>query len=99
MLTLNSQGGELAAEVAPAGSILATFDYSPVVLRAIRSGRIEFAVDQQPYLQGYLPIVFLAERARYGLFPAQGRVVPTGPSFITRANATQAERLSLLGIR
>ena len=99
VLTLNSQGGELAAEVAPAGAILATFDYSPQVLRAIRSGRTEFAVDQQPYLQGYLPIVFLAERARYGLFPAQGEVVPTGPNFITASNAAQAERLSLQGIR
>ena len=76
-----------------------TFDYSPAVLRAVRTGRMEFAVDQQPYLQGYLPVVFLAERARYGLFPAQGEVVPTGPSFITAADAAQAERLSLLGIR
>ena len=99
VLTLNSQGGELAAEVAPAGSILGTFDYSPVVLRAIRSGRIEFAVDQQPYLQGYLPIIFLTERARYGLFPAQGEVIPTGPSFVTRANAAQAVRLTQRGIR
>ena len=99
VLTLNNQGGELAADAAPVGSILATFDYSPKVLREIRSGRIEFAVDQQPYLQGYLPIVFLAERARYGLFPAQGDVVATGPNFVTAENAEQAERLSEQGIR
>ena len=84
---------------APVGATLATFDYSPAVLRAVRTGRMEFAVDQQPYLQGYLPVVFLSERARYGLFPAQGEVVPTGPSFITAAEAEQVERLSLLGIR
>ncbi len=99
MLTLNNQGGEMAAEVAPAGSVLGTFDYSPKVLRAVRTGRMEFAVDQQPYLQGYLPVVFLAERARYGLFPAQGDVVATGPNFVTAANAEQAERLSEQGIR
>jgi len=99
VLTLSSQPAEFATEVVPAGSIIGTFDYSPAVLRAVRTGRIEFAVDQQPYLQGYLPVVFLAERARYGLFPAQGEVVPTGPNFITAANAAQAERLSLLGIR
>ena len=99
VLMLNSQGGELAEEVAPAGSILATFDYSPKVLRAIRSGRIEFAVDQQPYLQGYLPIVFLTELARHGLFPAQGDVIATGPNFVTAENAEQAERLSEQGIR
>ncbi len=99
VLTLNNQGGEMAAEVAPAGSVLGTFDYSPKVLRAVRTGRMEFAVDQQPYLQGYLPVVFLAERARYGLFPAQGDVVATGPNFVTAANAEQTERLSEQGIR
>ena len=99
VLTLNSQGGELATEVAPAGSILATFDYTPKLLRAIRSGRVEFAVDQQPYLQGYLPIVFLTELARYGIFPAQGDVIATGPNFVTSQNAEQAERLSEQGIR
>jgi len=99
LLTLGLDAAELAIEVAPVGATLGTFDYSPTVLRAVRAGRIEFAVDQQPYLQGYLPVVFLAERARYGLFPAQGEVVPTGPNFITSANAAQAERLSLQGIR
>ena len=99
VLTLGLDAAELAIEVAPVGATLGTFDYSPAVLRAVRTGRMEFAVDQQPYLQGYLPVVFLAERARYGLFPAQGEVVPTGPSFITSENAAQAERLSLLGIR
>jgi simple sugar transport system substrate-binding protein len=99
MLTLNITSGEIAAEAVPRDVRLATFDYSPTVLAQVRSGRIAFAVDQQPYLQGYLPIVFLAERARYGLFPAQGEVVPTGPNFVTRENAAQAERLSLLGIR
>ena len=99
LLTLGLDAAELALEVAPVGSTMATFDYSPAVLRAVRTGRMEFAVDQQPYLQGYLPVVFLAERARYGLFPAQGEVVPTGPSFITSAEAAQVERLSLLGIR
>ena len=99
VLALNNTGGEIAAEVVPRDVLIGTFDFTPAVLRAIRSGRVEFAVDQQPYLQGYLPIVFLAERARYGLFPAQGEVVPTGPNFITAANAAQAERLSLQGIR
>jgi simple sugar transport system substrate-binding protein len=99
VLTLSNSEAELAADVAPAGSILATFDYSPKVLQAIRSGRIEFAVDQQPYLQGYMPIVFLTELARHGLFPAQGDVIATGPNFVTSQNAEQAERLSEQGIR
>ena len=37
-------------------SQLATFDLSPDVLDAVRDGEMLFAVDQQPYLQGYLPV-------------------------------------------
>ena len=51
---------------------LATFDLSPRVLEAVRDGPIEFAVDQQAYLQGYLPIVLLAQKIRYGLFAGEG---------------------------
>lgn len=38
----------------------ATFDYSPKIVNAIRKGIIQVAVDQQPYLQGYLPVAILA---------------------------------------
>src|SRR5918912_2895179 len=84
MLTLGP-GGALPAIVGLRidrllGSVrLATFDLSPEVLTAIRDDQIDFAVDQQPFLQGYLPIVFLAEYGRYGLIPARGTLVPTGP--------------------
>jgi simple sugar transport system substrate-binding protein len=82
------------------GSVrLATFDLSPEVLSALRSGQVEFAVDQQPFLQGYLPIVFLAQNARYGLIPAKGTLVPTGPSFVTRKNASAVRALTRQGIR
>ena len=99
MLMLNNAVAEVAATSVPRRVVLGTFDFSPGVLAAVRTGRLEFAVDQQPYLQGFLPIVLLAERVRYGLFPAQGEVIPTGPSFITAKNAAQVERLSSLGIR
>jgi simple sugar transport system substrate-binding protein len=78
---------------------LATFDLSPEVLEAVRDGRMLFAVDQQPYLQGYLPIVLLAERTRHELFPARGEVIPTGPDFITVANAERVLELSRRGFR
>jgi simple sugar transport system substrate-binding protein len=78
---------------------LATFDLSPNVLNAVQDGRIQFAVDQQPYLEGYLPIVLLAERARHGLFPAGGGLIPTGPRFVTPDNVGDAIRLSREGVR
>jgi simple sugar transport system substrate-binding protein len=101
VLAMNSVSG-LAAAQGLAGQpevTVATFDLGPEVLKAVQDGRIAFAVDQQAYLQGYLPVVFLAERARYGLFPAQGEVIPTGPNFVTKANAAKAMALSERSIR
>ena len=78
---------------------VATFDLGPDVLRAVRAHQLLFAVDQQAYLQGYLPIVLLTERARFGLFPAQGDVLPTGPNFVTARDAGKAIELSKRSIR
>jgi simple sugar transport system substrate-binding protein len=77
---------------------LATFDLSPEVLQAVRAKRMLFAVDQQPYLQGYLPITLLAERARHQLMPARG-LIPTGPQFVTPRNAGRVLALSRRGFR
>lgn len=101
VLAMNSVSGLEAAQ-ALAGRrqvTVATFDLGPDVLKAVEDGRIAFAVDQQAYLQGYLPVVLLAERARYGLFPAQGDVIPTGPNFVTKHNAAKAMALSERSIR
>jgi simple sugar transport system substrate-binding protein len=82
------------------GSVrLATFDLSPEILTALEANQIDFAADQQPFLQGYLPIVFLANYSRYGLLPTKGTFVPTGPSFVTRANARAVQALTKQGIR
>jgi simple sugar transport system substrate-binding protein len=99
VLALNNAGGEAALAVAPVHVTLGTFDMTPVILQAVRRGRMRFAIDQQPYLQGYLPVVFLAELERHGIFPAQGDVIPTGPNFVTKETAEQAIRLSEQGIR
>ena len=99
VLTTNSLGGLAAAEALGAGVKIGTFDLGPDVLKAVQAGRIGFAVDQQPYLQGYLPIEMLALRARYGIFPSEGDVVATGPHFVTRGDAAQALELSERSIR
>jgi simple sugar transport system substrate-binding protein len=78
---------------------LATFDFSPEVLQAVGSRRMLFAVDQQPYLQGYLPVVMLAERARHMLMPPPGELIPTGPEFVTAENADEVLELSRRGFR
>jgi simple sugar transport system substrate-binding protein len=104
MLALNSTTGLLAVEAARRteggrSTRIGTFDLGPEVLQAVREGRLSFAVDQQAYLQGYLPVALLAQRARYGLFPQEGGVIATGPHFVTRQNAAQAIELSRRSIR
>jgi simple sugar transport system substrate-binding protein len=104
ILTLGPGGAAPALAALRAGGLrgrvrLATFDLSPEVLTAVRDGRMLFAIDQQPYLQGYLPVILLAERARHGIFPAKGELIPTGPQFVTRANAAETIMLSRRGIR
>ena len=104
VLTLDAEGAEAALDaLRPSGRIqdvrLATFDLSPRVLESVRDGPIEFAVDQQAYLQGYLPIVLLTQKIRYGLFAGEGKLTPTGPVFVTEATAGQVIRLSERGIR
>ncbi len=74
-----------------------TFDLSPGVLKAIDEGRMMFAIDQQQFLQGYLPIQFLRLYKLYGTMPAG--TVMTGPGFVTKDNAAQVIELSKQGIR
>jgi simple sugar transport system substrate-binding protein len=104
VLTLNATGAIEALKAVdrvgrPGAVTVATFDLGPDVLQAVKAHRLLFAVDQQAYLQGYLPVVLLTERARYGIFPAQGDVIPTGPNFVTARDAGKAIELSRRSIR
>ena len=104
VLALNSGGALAALDAKKLGGRatrvkVGAFDLQPEVLEAIKDGRILFAVDQQAYLQGYMPIVMLTQEARYGLFPSRGEVVSTGPNFVTRETAPLALQLSGRGIR
>jgi simple sugar transport system substrate-binding protein len=65
---------------------LATFDLSADVLSAIKDGTMLFAIDQQQFLQGYLPVVFLTYYNLYGLMPGGGEPILTGPGFVTADN-------------
>jgi simple sugar transport system substrate-binding protein len=65
---------------------VATFDLSKDVLDAIKADKMLFAIDQQQYLQGYLPIVFLTLNKLYGLQPGGGQPVLTGPGIVDKTN-------------
>lgn len=78
--------------------LLATFDLSPDVLTAIDEGRMLFAIDQQQYLQGYLPVVLLT-LFNENLNTVANDVIMTGPGFVTQENAAQVIDLSAAGTR
>jgi simple sugar transport system substrate-binding protein len=77
---------------------LATFDLSPEVLEAIRDGNMLFAIDQQQYLQGYLPVVMLALYEE-NLNTVANPVIMTGPGFVTQENAERVISLAEAGTR
>lgn len=76
---------------------VATFDLSASFLESVKAGDAAFAIDQQQFLQGYLPVAFLSLYADYGLMP--GGNVPSGPNLITADKAGQVVELSAQGIR
>jgi simple sugar transport system substrate-binding protein len=103
IMTLGPLGSKAAlAALKQGGNVgkvkLGTFDLTPDVLAGIRDGELEFAIDQQQYLQGYLPVVILAQYKQYGVLPAGG-ILPTGPGFVTKENAARVIELSKQGIR
>ena len=87
--------------VAGAGSEarVATFDLSGDVIQAIKNDEILFAVDQQQYLQGYLPVVFLTlNKTNLNTFGG-GQPVLTGPGFVDKGNAATVKQLAEEGTR
>jgi simple sugar transport system substrate-binding protein len=102
VLALNPAIGVAAVEaVAGAGSEaqIATFDLSGDVVSAIEDGSILFAVDQQQYLQGYVPIVLLKLYQENNNIMGGGRPVLTGPGFVTQENAATVADLAEAGTR
>jgi simple sugar transport system substrate-binding protein len=69
-----------------------SFDLDGDISKAIKEGIMSAAIDQQPYLQGYLPIVFLTQYVRYGVIPSNN--VNTGPGFVTKDNIALVEKLA-----
>lgn len=76
---------------------LASFDLASETLEAVRDGEMLFLIDQQPFLQGYLPVAMLVQSAKYAVIPAG--VVMTGPGFVTKDNAAKVIELSKQGYR
>lgn len=102
VLALNPGVGAAAVDaVGKAGSSakVATFDLNADVIDAIEAGKILFAVDQQQYLQGYLPVVMLNLYITNANTVGGGLPVLTGPGFVTKDNAAKVKDLATKGTR
>ena len=88
-----------AVKGANSEATLATFDLSGDVMKGVAAGDILFAVDQQQYLQGYLPVQMLMLYKRNLSTIGGGQPVLTGPSLVTKDNAAQVEKFAAAGLR
>ncbi|MFJ3801532.1 substrate-binding domain-containing protein [Streptomyces sp. NPDC090088] len=79
---------------------IATFDLNKDLVSAIQDGSVEFAVDQQPYLQGYLAVDALWLYKNNGNYSGGGAApVLTGPAFVTKDNADTIAKFAANGTR
>jgi simple sugar transport system substrate-binding protein len=102
VLALNADVSLTAADAAKdAGSDakIATFDMNKQLIAALKDGRIQFAIDQQPYLQGYEAVDELWLYKRNGNVLGGGQPVSTGPAIVDKNTATAIEQFADAGTR
>ena len=85
-------------DIVPSGTKVGTFDVGGSI-KLIRSGKMLFAIDQQQYLQGYLPVVFAVLYETNLNTVGNGAPVLTGPGIINKANAARVAALAAKGTR
>ncbi|MGP4049142.1 sugar ABC transporter substrate-binding protein [Streptomyces sp. 2A115] len=79
---------------------VATFDLNKELTGAISKGDIEFAVDQQPYLQGYLAVDSLWLYKNNGNYSGGGeQPILTGPAFVDKSNVEAVAKFAAKGTR
>jgi simple sugar transport system substrate-binding protein len=88
-----------ALGAAPSGTKVGTFDVSADVIKNLESGKMLFAIDQQQYLQGYLPVVFAVLFVNNLNTVGGGQPVLTGPGIINKGNAAKVAALAAKGTR
>ena len=76
-----------------AGNIyFGTFDLGAEIVKAIKAGIIKWGIDQQPFLQAYLPVIVLANYHRFGVLP--GNNINSGPGFVTKDALSKVEKFA-----
>ncbi|WP_341212883.1 sugar ABC transporter substrate-binding protein [uncultured Limimaricola sp.] len=80
-------------EIGMAGDIyFGTFDLGAEIVEGIKDGIINWGIDQQPFLQAYLPVVVMTNYHRYGVLP--GNNINSGPGFVTADALEMVEKFA-----
>src|SRR5438477_1073882 len=98
-LALNPDVATAALSALPSRNNVGTFDLSPGVISAVESGKIMFAIDQQQYLQGYLPVIFAYLFVNNLNTVGNGAPVLTGLGIVNKGNAARVAALASKGTR
>lgn len=69
-----------------------TFDLGEEIVKGLKAGVINWGIDQQPFLQAYLPVVVLTNYDRYGVLP--GNNINSGPGFVTADALAKVEEFA-----
>ena len=88
-----------AKQSANSKATIVTFDTNAELVGKIESGDVAWAVDQQPYLQGYMSVTAMAFYLRNGNQLGGGKEVLTGPSFIDKSNIAVVSKYAKAGTR
>jgi simple sugar transport system substrate-binding protein len=93
-MTLNNAiaGALVTALNSKTGVKIGTFDLNSQVVTGLQNGSLDFAIDQQQYLQGYLPVVSLYLYKKHeGNSVSPGNVLDTGPLVVNKSNVSTVE--------
>ncbi|MFK7942552.1 MAG: sugar ABC transporter substrate-binding protein [Paracoccaceae bacterium] len=69
-----------------------TFDLGEEIVKGLKAGVINWGIDQQPFLQAYLPVIVMANYHRFGVLP--GNNINSGPGFVTADGLTKVEEFA-----
>ena len=102
ILTLGGDiSGQAVKAVANTGAkiTVGTFDVNADVVQNIIGGKLAFAIDQQPYVQGYLGVTGIYLKVLNGNDIGGGQPVYSGPAIITKDNAAAVLKFAQNGTR
>lgn len=92
----NAQAYMEALGKAPGEIFNIGFDTSPLIMQAFEGGWVQLTSDQQPFLQGYMPVLSLCQQIVYGFAPIN---VDTGAGFVDTSNYQNVAEMAKAGIR